>query len=158
MDPERELQLAEVARIKKEELKKKKLAESERNEQKIIEERLAFLEDDRKCQEEKDKELLESFKCSVCFEQFGSTYRVPVVASCSHTICYACVKRILQENQCFAEKNQFKCPRCRGQTPLGNVLKNYQLIEAMEAMKMYEDDSKNPPIHPAARGFWNGMQ
>nr|CAD2190942.1 unnamed protein product [Meloidogyne enterolobii] len=159
MDPGREDQLAEVARIKKEELRKKQLAESERNEQKIREERLAFLEDIKKCQEEKDKELLESFKCSVCFEQFGSTYRVPVIASCSHTTCSACVKRILQENQCYAEKNSFKCPRCRGQTPMENLSnKNYQLIEAMKAMKMYEDDSNNPPIYPAVRGFWNGMQ
>jgi len=58
MDPERELQLAEVARIKKEELKKKKLAESERNEQKSREERLAFLEDIKKCQEEKGTRIL----------------------------------------------------------------------------------------------------
>lgn len=140
MDPVREAQLAELARIKQK-LEKEKVAESERIEQERREEI-------KKCQEKKDKEEVEdAFTCSVCKQRFGKKHRIPVLFTCSHTFCAVCASRMKEENL-------FTCPKCR-KISLRNVLdnKNYQLIEAMEAMKMYEDDDPpTPPPTPRIRG------
>ncbi|CAK5048886.1 unnamed protein product [Meloidogyne enterolobii] len=139
MDPVREAQLTELARIKQK-LEEEKVAESERIEQERREEI-------KKCQEKKDKEEVEdAFTCLVCKQRFGKKHRIPVLFTCSHTFCAICAPRMKEENL-------FTCPKCR-KISLGNILdnKNYQLIEAMEAMKMYEDD--DPPTPPPTSYLW----
>ena len=57
--------------------------------------------------------------CPVCFEVFEETEdHVPRLLPCTHTVCEACVKRLLN-------RSSFRCPECRMRHPAENHVKSF---------------------------------
>ncbi|XP_035276309.1 tripartite motif-containing protein 35-like [Anguilla anguilla] len=67
--------------------------------------------------------LEEELSCPVCFEIF----RDPVVLSCSHSFCKACLQ------QYWEQEGSRECPRCRRRSSMEQPLPNLSLRNACEA-------------------------
>ncbi|XP_076845535.1 E3 ubiquitin-protein ligase TRIM35-like isoform X2 [Brachyhypopomus gauderio] len=78
--------------------------------------------------------LEQDLSCPVCFEVF----REPVILSCSHSFCSACVR------MSWTSSNRRECPVCRQASPEGNLLPDHALRNACQSylqQRSYEDSS-----------------
>jgi hypothetical protein len=75
------------------------------------------------------------FNCPICFEAYHATRedgaRAPVVASCGHTFCLGCARRLRL------------CAICRSPIRGEALPKNYQLLEALESVPPPVTNSQN---------------
>ena len=78
--------------------------------------------------------------CSVCFEAYDEAEdHVPRLLPCTHTVCEACVKRLLN-------RASLTCPECRTRHPAENEVRSFpqnKYILALTRRKKIEDSTED---------------
>ncbi len=102
-------------------------------------------------------------ECTICFERFDPTTRIPVMLFCGHTFCLLCLARLespnivangaIHDQNSSAEPGSIRCPECKTLhvgVRVHDLPKNYILlgagVEALLGSKKRKD--AECPLHP----------
>lgn len=90
----------------------------------------------------KGKQPIASHTCSICLEK-TDTKRV-VILSCAHKHCHACINRVLEEALIRKSFLPLRCPDCRHEFELADILKiaTEEQLERLE--KLFLEPQEEP--------------
>lgn len=80
-----------------------------------------------------------AFSCKICYTLYDDKIKKPyIINPCSHTICYTCLKEILESNP------NPSCPFCVREIKVSikEMKPNYELIDIILTIKSSNNDTK----------------